>query len=152
MPGSQLEGFLIEPGSSRVFHPLSCKKLDDGRYVLMVDTEMELTPDNIYISNIKVGSVDQTKTNVRYLKVLDNGVVIAVSNPSQFYKIADVDDNGLGNISYYGFVDVDGGFYILKEDLSVSPNTYRYAVGSSNYSSNWTNRASLTYSYFYEVF
>jgi len=106
---TQVYGQYHEVGKPETFRPIAAKKLDDGtgRYVLMVDTELALDAANIYISNIKVGSTDQTKANVRYLKVLDNGVVVTISNPTQFYKIADVDDNGAGSISYYGYIDVD---------------------------------------------
>jgi len=149
---ADIYGQYIEAGKPEQWRPIAAEKLPDGRWALKVDTELSLDSANIYISNIKVGSVDQTKTNVRYLKVLDNGTVVAMSNPTQFYKIADVDDNGPGNISYYGYVDVDGGFYILKEDRSVTPNTYRYFKGDSGYPANWAARAAKTYQYFYEVF
>jgi hypothetical protein len=152
MSGGQIYGHYIETGKPETWRPIAAKKLDDGRYVLMVDTELELDAANIYISNIKVGSTDQTKANIRYLKVLDDGTVVTMSNPTQFYKVSDVDDQGAGNISYYGYTDVDGNWYILEEDRSVSPNTYRYAVGTSDYPTNWTNRAGLSYGYFYDKF
>ena len=76
---SDLYGHLIEDGESRVFHPLACKKKDDGRYVLEVDTELDLGSANVYISNIKVGSTNQTSTNSRYLKTEDDGTVIVKS-------------------------------------------------------------------------
>ena len=67
------------------------------------------------------------------------------------YKITDKDDDASPN--YYGFTKPDGSWYILKETVSAGADTYRYAVGTSAYTTNWTNRAtSVTYSYFYEVF
>ena len=149
---ADLYGQYIEAGKPEQWRPIAAEKLPDGRWALKVDTELELDAANIYISNIKVGSVDQTKTNVRYLKVLDDGTVVAMANPTEFYKIADIDDNGPGNISYYGAIDVNGNWYILKEDRSVSPNTYRYAVGTSDYPTNFNNRALLSYGYFYDKF
>jgi hypothetical protein len=150
-----IQGHLVEVGSSRDFHPLECKKRPDGTYVLIVDTELELDAGNIYISNIKVGSLNQSSSNLRYLKVLDDGTVVTVSNPTQFYRVADTDDPDTGNVSginYYGFVDVDGAWYIMREDLTGATATYRYTKGSTNYATNWTGRAGLTYDYFFNIF
>lgn len=122
----------------------------DGTVLLKIDSELELDASNIFINNLKVGSTDQTKTNVRFLKVLDDGTVVVVSKPTDLYKITDIDD--VNPVKYYGFTDVLGGWYILKEDLSVTPNTYRYAVGSSDYPNSWTNRATQSYDYFYNKF
>jgi len=153
---SQLEGQYHEIGKPETWRPIAAEKLPDGRYALKVDTELSLDAANIYISNIKVGSVDQTKTNVRYLKVLDDGTVVAMSNPTQLYKVADTDDPETGNnsgINYFGFVDVNGNWYILKEDLTGATASYRYIKGSSGYPTNWTNRVSLVgWDYFYNIF
>lgn len=62
------------------------------------------------------------------------------------YYFADKDDSSTPQ--YYGAVDIAGAWYILKIDGNAIG---RYATGSSNYSQNWTNRASLTYSYLYNV-
>ena len=83
---------------------------------------------------------------------MDDGTVVAMANPTQFYKYADVDDQGVGNISYYGAVDVDGNWFIMKEDRSVTPNTYRYFKGSSGYPAAFVARAGLAYDYFYNIF
>lgn len=66
------------------------------------------------------------------------------------YKVADVDDAAA--VKYYGFVDAVGGWYILEEDKSVTPNTYRYVKGDSDYLANWGNRTTQPYDYFYNVF
>ena len=152
---TQVYGQYQEPGKPETWRPIAAEQLPDGRWALKVDTELELGSANIYISNIKVGSVNQTKTNVRYLKVLDDGTVVAMANPTQLYKAADTDDPETGNnsgINYYGFVDVDGNWYILKEDLTGGTGTYRYIKGSGSYTTNWTGRAGLTYDYFFNIF
>jgi uncharacterized protein YggU (UPF0235/DUF167 family) len=64
------------------------------------------------------------------------------------YKISDIDD--ASNPKYYGFLDKDGNWYILKEDTTAK--TYRYTKGATNYSTNWGNRTTLTYDYFDVVF
>jgi hypothetical protein len=66
--------------------------------------------------------------------------------PTDGYNISNVDD---AIPSYYGYVNKDGGWYIIKEDSS---GGYRYVKGSSGFSTNWTNRAILSYDYFDAVF
>ncbi len=79
---------------------------------------------------------------------------LAASNevdPTVGYQPADIDD--ASDPKYYGFVRKTGHWYILKEEN----NTYRYVVGAPThdggptYPDAWTNRANLTYKYFYEV-
>ena len=70
----------------------------------------------------------------------------AIKQPTDGYRITELDDS---IPAYYGFTDKDGNWFIMKEDAS---GAYRYAKGSSNFSTNWTNRASLSYDYFNVVF
>lgn len=65
------------------------------------------------------------------------------------YGVSEIDD---GDPAYYGFVDKDGGWYILKEDETEGDFSYRYAKGDSDFSSNWSNRTGLFYQYFDQVF
>ena len=51
--------------------------------------------------------------------------------------ISDIDD--ASNPQYYGYVNQEGGWVIMKYDTSAK--TIRYAKGFGNYASNWTNRA-----------
>ena len=76
--------------------------------------------------------------------------VEANQDPLAFYKISDKDDDASPN--YFGFVNADGSWYILKETVSAGADTYRYAAGSSSYTTNWTNRASLSFDHFFNVF
>lgn len=81
-----------------------------------------------------------------------------VQDPLIRYKVVDEFDNGIAaSVKYYGFTDPEGHWYILKVDPSSNPKTYRYAKGTGttaagDYPTNWTNRASLTYDYWYQVF
>ncbi len=70
----------------------------------------------------------------------------AIKSPTDGYKISQIDD---ASPAYYGFVNKAGAWFILKEDSS---GNYRYTKGASNFSTNWTNRASLTYDYFNIIF
>lgn len=66
------------------------------------------------------------------------------TDPLIYYLPADIDD--LGAVQYFGYTDNKGAWYVRKFDTSVSPKTLRFSFGQSNYTTNWTNRASLTYS------
>lgn len=64
------------------------------------------------------------------------------------YQAADKDESSPS--SYYGFTSYTGSWYILKEDSAAG--SYRYVKGGSDYSTNWTNRVSLTYDYYHNTF
>ena len=66
--------------------------------------------------------------------------------PTDGYKITELDDSVP---AYYGFINKDGAWFIQKED---SNGSYRYTKGPSGFTTSWTNRASLTYDYFDNVF
>ena len=70
----------------------------------------------------------------------------AQNHPTDGYKISQIDDS---SPAYYGFTNKDAAWFIMQED---SGGTYRYAKGSSNFPTNWTGRAGLTYDYFHNVF
>lgn len=76
-----------------------------------------------------------------------SGTVIDPSkhHPTDGYKIAQLDD---AVPAFYGFTNKDGAWFIMKE----ASGDYRYTKGSSTFSTNWTNRASLTYDYFDNIF
>jgi len=86
---------------------------------------------------------------VWYPVAVDSDGVIKVGTTSN-YVISDKDDDASPN--YYGFVNADGGWYILKETVSAGADTYRYIKGDSDYTTNWTGRAGLTYGYFNAIF
>lgn len=87
--------------------------------------------------------LDQLNTTFRSIKI---PVPNFIQDPFIRYKAADEYDDGVStNVKYYGFVDPEGHWYIIKNDPSSNPKTYRYAFGSNNYATNWSNRASLTY-------
>lgn len=52
-------------------------------------------------------------------------------------------------ITYTSYVAKDGSWYILKQNNA--DGTYRYVFGISAYTTNWGNRESLTYGYYYEL-
>jgi hypothetical protein len=68
-----------------------------------------------------------------------------VHDPTSFYAVSDA-----GTVQYFGFLSEDGRWYIQKYDTTAK--TFRYTTANSAYPASWTNRASLTYDYFSEVF
>lgn len=69
----------------------------------------------------------------------------AISTPTDGYKITEIDDS---TPAYYGYLDKAGKWFIMKE----STGAYRYVKGASSFTTNWTNRAALSYDYFDAVF
>lgn len=76
-----------------------------------------------------------------------NQIDPAEKQPTDGYSISEVDDDD--SPSYYGFIHKNGAWYIAKEE---STGAYRYTKGASSFSTNWTNRTSLTYDYFDNIF
>lgn len=68
------------------------------------------------------------------------------SSPTAGYLVTQVDDS---EIAYFGFTNKLGSWFIMKQDTD---NSYRYIRGDRDFSSNWTNRSTLKYNYFEEVF
>ena len=67
--------------------------------------------------------------------------------PTDSYLISEIDD---GLIAYYGFINKDGAWFIMKEDPDTG--SLRYTKGESNFPDNWTNRKDLKYDYFHNIF
>lgn len=71
----------------------------------------------------------------------------ASAEVTEGYKISEVDE---GTVSYYGFINKEGGWLIMKEDSA--NNSYRYAKGDSRFTDNWKGRESIKYDYYYKLF
>lgn len=76
-----------------------------------------------------------------------NKIDPAEKQPTDGYEISQVDDAAIP--AYYGFLNRDGAWYIAREG---NGGEYRYARGSSSFSTSWTNRTNLSYAYFDSVF
>ena len=66
-------------------------------------------------------------------------------DPLGQFAISDMDE---GTTSYYGYLNIHGGWVIQK----VTSTAVRYCTGLKDYSTAWTGRAGLTYGTFSEVF
>jgi len=69
------------------------------------------------------------------------------NQPLDGYKISEIDDSV---ISFYGFTNKDGVWYVLRVDTE--NGSFRYAKGDTNFSDNWSNRENLKYDYFHKIF
>lgn len=74
----------------------------------------------------------------------------ATADPLALYQINDVDADTA--TKYYGYETAGGAWYIMKETTTTGDQSYRYAKGSSDYSTAWTNRATQTYNIFGTIF
>ncbi len=82
-----------------------------------------------------------------------NQIDPAERQPTDGYEIAQIDDTTSSDYAWYGFVDKNGAWYIMREDLAGGDaGTYLYAAGASSFSTNWTNRAILSYTTFDSAF
>ena len=62
------------------------------------------------------------------------------------YIILDIDESG-SSYYYYGFINNDGGWLILR--TNTGGTEYRYSIGNTFYDTAWTNRASQSYGILY---
>jgi hypothetical protein len=76
-----------------------------------------------------------------------NKIDPAERQPTDGYRISEIDDNEL---TFYGFINKNGGWFIMKEDPNAG--SFRYIKGESDFPGNWTNRESLKYDYFHNIF
>lgn len=77
----------------------------------------------------------------------NNGGSQSGPSPTDGYKISEIDEEGA--FTFYGFTDKDGGWLIMREDTDEL--NYRYAKGSSDFPSNWTNRENIAYDYYHKI-
>lgn len=90
------------------------------------------------------------RTNSRG-KQIDNLNNVAGSDVLAGYEPATRDENS-GATSYYGFVDSDGNWYIMREVPTGSVTEDDFIRGTTNFATNWTGRAGLSYQKFNLVF
>jgi hypothetical protein len=70
----------------------------------------------------------------------------AETQPTDGYQITEIDE---GEISYFGFVDTESHWFIMREDIAGS---FRYTKGESDFPNSWGIRANLKYDYYHKVF
>lgn len=70
----------------------------------------------------------------------------AETQPTDGYQIAEIDE---GELSYFGFVDTEGHWFIMKENTAGS---FRYTKGKVDFPNSWGIREKLKYDYYDRVF
>jgi hypothetical protein len=112
--------------------------------VAKADIKLPTTPREAIA--VKLVSADGKRFYTALESVVTALAESAETDPLVGYQPSDTDT--VSSPAYFGFVKKTGKWYIMKE----TSGAYRYCVGGGDYATNWTNRASLTYGYFYEVF
>ncbi|MFC1600645.1 hypothetical protein ACFL25_01040, partial [Patescibacteria group bacterium] len=76
-----------------------------------------------------------------------NKIDPAVCQPTDSYIISEIDES---YVSFYGFINKEGGWYIMKEDPDVG--SFRYTKGETDFTTNWAEREKLNYDYYHNIF
>ena len=62
-----------------------------------------------------------------------------------------VEEDVQAAVEYYGYVGYHGQWIIVKVTISGDTRTTRYLSGRTDFATNWTGRAALTYLYPYQM-
>jgi hypothetical protein len=81
------------------------------------------------------GSLPGSTNNISIKDSQGNKIDPAIKSPTDGYGISKIDDSNFPH--YYGFINKDGGWYILKE---YADGSFLYAKGTSNFANGWDNR------------
>ena len=151
---NQIHGQVLVPGQTTRWEPIAASLQPNGEYWLKVDTELVLDSGNINISNMKIGSVDQTSNTLRYLKTLDDGTLVMVSadnDPFATFKVSRTIDSGPFP-RYYGLTDEEANWIIIEESKIGAEKIYKYISDNSDFLVSWGNRAVLPYNEYSDEF
>ena len=105
------------------------------------------TVNNIHTKRVLMYGYDSTGLTPVLMAVSADGHLI-VNNPISQYVVSDQDQYDTNTI-YFGMLRTDGAWYILKQTTSGTTISYRYSKGTTDYATNWGNRATtLVYNYY----
>lgn len=68
-------------------------------------------------------------------------------NSQAVFELSDQDQSS-STTQYFGYMDLNGRYIILKRTFTTGITAARYTYGRSGYTTAWTNRASLSYDYY----
>lgn len=138
--GEHFNAYKIIIGKDSNGDPVSLLVTSDG-YVLakLMALDTESTQADVQVACDANGRLLSSGTLVAAVDDLEQYTLDSLAH----YKISDIDD-GNAQYDYFGFLDKDGNWYIMRQD--VTSGAFRYAKGASGY--NWSNRASKTYNDF----
>ena len=138
-------------GKGRVVLNTTIKNLGGGQtenLALEQTSDINYEPVNMEDRRDLLISVPVLFDGTKVSEIYPLPVLSMNESPLGNYRLSDQDING--TIKYYGYVDRNGNWYIAKNDGS--DGSWRFIKGSSDYPTNWANRASLEYNYYYNVF
>lgn len=78
---------------------------------------------------------------------LSGGGDTSLIEPTAGYRVTEISTE---DYNYYGFVNKEGNWYIMREDPT--EGSFRYVKGDLSFSSGWTRREKMKYDYFHSVF
>lgn len=82
-----------------------------------------------------------------------NEIITAIGtiggNATALYTYVQKDTSG-ATYKYYGYMKSDGGWYIKR--ITISTNLAEFAVGTTDYTTNWTGRSGLSYTAYSNAF
>lgn len=107
----------------------------------------KVAKQDLETKGFRVFSYGLDGTTPTIIKVNSNGELIGAD--LGHYRIS---DQAVGTTSYYGYVDKDGNWFIMKSVITGAVTNYTYARGTTDYATNWTGRAGLSYSNFATCF
>lgn len=80
-----------------------------------------------------------------------DNVLTPNSSPLNGYEAMEIDETG--DPRYYGFQNADGSYYLVEIDGTAGTETVRYSKGTqTDLTTDWSNRTTLTYDTFENVF
>lgn len=79
-----------------------------------------------------------------YIDSTGRPVNVAPPDPTHSYSLVQFDDTSSASYEYYSYMDRDSAWYVKR--LTTATNLFEFtAPASTDYTTGWTNRASLTY-------
>jgi len=105
-----------------------------------------------YMTPVKAILIGYDGVNMQVIRSDSSGVLSVNASVSEdpliLYKAADIDI--AADTKYYGFIDKDGNWYIMREITTAG--SFRFCKGTSAYTTAWTAKTSQSYDYFYTIF
>lgn len=115
------------------------------------DLNVNIVHDGTDPSSVRIGDGTTLAgvTTSNELKVSDAN---NVANPIAKFSIARIDSTA--DPKYYGFLDKDGNWYIMRETTATNTFEYFYSTSATPFTgvSGWSNRALITYVEFNTAF
>lgn len=143
-PQSTLVGYDADDGSFNVLKVDAYGHLFQDSYVWDTDTMawIPASPSGGSASIVGLKNLSETQINPATEDSLVALVNFYTVSPFVGYVVCDMEEVKNG-YSYYGYVSVGGAWYIRRYDDTIG--SMRFAKGTSNYGTAWTNRTSLSY-------